>query len=49
MNRLNKIKEFFKKTFGESIQAFTTRNIAGDYMLTIYNADGIQVDYAPRV
>lgn len=45
--RLIKLKKFLKGVFKKSIQAFTTKNIVGDYMETIYNKDGIQVDYAP--
>ena len=46
-NRLNKLKKFLKEKFKKRIQAFTTQNIVGDYMETIYNKDEIQVDYAP--
>lgn len=45
--RLIKLKKFLKGVFKKRIQAFTTKNIVGDYMETIYNKDGIQVDYAP--
>lgn len=45
--RLIKLKKFLKEVFKKSIQAFTTKNIAGDFMVTIYNKDGIQIDYAP--
>ena len=45
--RLIKLKKFLKGVFKKKIQAFTTKNIVGDYMETIYNKDGIQVDYAP--
>lgn len=44
-NRLIKLKKFLKEKFKEKIQAFDTRNIAGDSMGTIYNEDGITVDY----
>lgn len=47
-NRLIKLKIFLKKAFENRIQAFTTKNIVGDYMNTIYDKDGIQVDYTPR-
>lgn len=43
-NRLNKLKKFLKEKFEKRIQAFDTRNTAGDSMETIYNADGITVD-----
>lgn len=46
-NRLIKLKKFLKKVFKKRIQTFTTKNIVGDYMETIYNKDEIQVDYAP--
>lgn len=46
-NRLIKLKKILKEVFGDSIQSFTTKNIVGDYMVTIYNKDEIQVDYAP--
>lgn len=45
--RLIKLKKFLKEVFKTKIQAFTTKNILGDYMVTIYKKDGIQVDYAP--
>lgn len=45
--RLIKLKNFLKEVFKKNIQAFTTKNIVGDFMVTIYNKDGIQVDYAP--
>lgn len=45
--RLIKLKKFLKEVFKNRIQAFTTKNLVGDYMETIYNKDEIQVDYAP--
>ncbi len=36
---------FLKKRFPSGIQMFDTRNICGDYMITIYEKDGITVDY----
>ena len=47
-NRLIKLRNFLKRVFKKRIQAFTTKNIMGDYMETIYKKDGIQVDYAPN-
>ena len=44
---INKVKKIFKRSAKKNIQAFTTKNIVGDFMVTIYNKDGIQVDYAP--
>lgn len=38
--RLIKLKKFLKGVFKKRIQAFTTKNIVGDYMETIYNKDG---------
>lgn len=37
--------EFLKKEFPDGIQMFNTRNWIGDQMCTIYNEDGIVVDY----
>ena len=37
--------KFLKKRFPRGIQMFDTRNICGDYMVTIYEQDGITVDY----
>lgn len=34
--KLDKLKKFLKNNFEESIQAFTTRNIVGDYILLQY-------------
>ena len=48
MERLDKIKRFLKNNFKESIQAFSTRNLVGDFMYTIYYNDGVQIDYAPE-
>lgn len=42
---MEKLIEFLKKTFPKGIQMFDTRNIVGDPMTTIYEADGITVDY----
>lgn len=42
-----KINNFLKEKFEEKKQAFNTRNIMGDYMYTIYDEDGVQIDYAP--
>lgn len=44
-NRLNKLKKFLKEKFKKRIQAFDTRNTEEDSMETIYNEDGITVDY----
>ena len=45
---VKEIVEFLKKYFDEDelpIQAFTTRNVVGDYMKTIYDKNGITIDY----
>ena len=47
-DRLIKLKKFLKTVFKKKIQAFTTKNLVGDYMETIYDEDEIQVDYAPE-
>lgn len=44
---MEELIEFLKEEFPNGIQMFDTRNIAGDYMETIYEKDGITVDYAP--
>ena len=36
---------FLKKEFPKGIQMFSTRNIVGDFMINIYEEDGIYVDY----
>lgn len=46
MNKINKLKKFLQENY-PNIQAFNTRNSAGDYMVNVYDEDGIQVDYAP--
>lgn len=48
MTKKEKIKEFLKEYFDEDelpIQAFDTRNVIGDSMRTIYNENGIIIDY----
>lgn len=47
MDKMNKIKKFLKNIFDNGIQAFDTRNIVGDYIINIYNEDGVSIDYAP--
>lgn len=44
-NRLNKLKKFLKEKFKKRIQAFDMINTEGDSMETIYDEDGITVDY----
>lgn len=45
--QIEKLKRFLQENY-PNIQAFNTRNICGDYMVTVYNEDGIAVDYAPE-
>lgn len=53
--RAKRIKKFIKAALksgrigwgNKRIQMFTTRNIAGDAMETIYDDGEIQIDYAP--
>lgn len=44
MNKINKLKIFLQKNY-PNIQAFNTKNLVGDPMETVYNEDGIRVDY----
>lgn len=46
-NKLNKLIEFLKDRFPDGVQAFDTRNIAGDSMVTIYYDGEIMVNYCP--
>lgn len=41
---IQKLKKFLSENFS-GVQAFTTRNIIGDLMETVYESDGIVVDY----
>lgn len=45
MNRIEKLKKFLQK-FYPNYQAFNTRNLASNAMVTVYTEDGIQVDEA---
>lgn len=45
---MEKLIKFLKKEFPEGIQMFNTRNLVGDPMYTIYNKDGLVVDYCSR-
>lgn len=45
---MDKLRNFLKEMFPERIQMFDTRNFVGDFMITIYDQDGIQVDYCPH-
>lgn len=44
MNKIDKLKNFLQKNY-PNIQAFNTRNLAGDYLENVYDEDGIEVDY----
>lgn len=44
MDKIDKLKKFLQKEY-PNIQAFNTRNVAGDYLETVYEEDGITVDY----
>ena len=54
MNKLSKIKKFIQETYydewtGEfTIQLFDSRNTVGDYMETVYEEDGVTIDYCPH-
>ena len=44
MNKIKKLKRFLNNNYPH-IQAFNTRNLVGDSMKTVYDDDGIIVDY----
>lgn len=44
MDKMDKLKKFLQEEYPNS-QAFNTRNIAGDSICTVYEEDGITVDY----
>lgn len=44
MNKIDKLKKFLQENYPNE-QAFNTKNIVGDSMVTVYNEDGIIVDY----
>lgn len=44
MNKIQDLKNFLQKNY-PNIQAFNTKNIAGDSMECVYNKNGIVVDY----
>ena len=47
MNKLSKLKIFLQNNF-PNIQAFNTRNLVGDPIITVYDEDGITVDYCQK-
>ena len=53
MDRLSKVKKFiqenyYDETCGWPIQLFDSRNTVGDYMETVYEEDGVTIDYCPH-
>lgn len=44
---MNKLIEFLKDRFPDGVQAFDTKNIVGDRMVTIYYDGEIVVGYCP--
>lgn len=50
MEELKKfLRDFLKEEEKKSIQAFRTSNLAGDFVYPIYNEDGVEIYYAPRI
>jgi hypothetical protein len=45
MDRVQKLREFLINNGYEGVQTFNSRNVAGDPMTTIYEENGITVDY----
>ena len=45
--RIEKIKNFLMEVFTRPIQAFQTRNICGDSLITIYSEDNVVIDFCP--
>jgi hypothetical protein len=43
--RIEKVRAFIKAKGFVGMQTFDTRNVVGDPMETIYEADGITIDY----
>jgi phosphorylcholine metabolism protein LicD len=54
MDRLSKVKKFIQETYYDewtgyyTIQLFDSRNTVGDIMETVYEEDGITIDFCPR-
>lgn len=44
MNKIDKLKKFLQENYPNE-QAFNTRNLLADNMGTVYDEDGIIVDY----
>ncbi len=47
MHNKEKVISFLKKRFPDKIQMFDTRNLVGDRMITIYDSNGVVIDYCP--
>lgn len=47
MNRIEKLRKFLIEHDFKGTQTFDSRNPVGDRMVTIYEDDGITVDYCP--
>lgn len=45
--RVEKIVEFLKDRFPETIQMFNCRNTGGDFLFPIYEADNVTIEYCP--
>ena len=45
MDKMTKLRKFLIENNYEGTQTFDTRNIVGDSMYTVYDDDGIVVDY----
>ena len=43
-DKIDKLKKFLQEEY-PNIQAFNTRNIVGDSLYTVYEEDGITVEY----
>ncbi len=46
-NKIKKLKKFLQENY-PNMQAYNTKNIAGDYMENVYDEDNIKVDYYPE-
>lgn len=44
MDKMDKLRQFLTQSGYRGMQTFDCRNTVGDYMNTIYDSDGIQVD-----
>lgn len=44
---MQKLINFLKNNFPNGIQMFNTRNIPSDFTVTIYDENGITVNYCP--